>query len=243
MFFSAFHEKTWWWESTIAGRKIVIAMLGVFGATMESMQVHLTLMLVVLVLLITAQVRPFGGSEDTRALLQRLEMASLMAIFLTLWAASVFYIYPKCQDPLESEGTTLAWCDVLSVTVGFVDIVLVFVLIGCYVWLKARGGGEENQANDGEEVVVRRSRVLSAVGDNFRWLRSRMMSEESRQTRARKRTVDSSDPTNQTSPNPLEGLDAVVSIEMVSSPKTKRPPLPPTLVKKRKKKKSMRKSE
>ena len=56
MFFSAFHENTWWWESTIAGRKIIIAMIGVFGATMGSMQVHLTLMLVVVILLITAQV-------------------------------------------------------------------------------------------------------------------------------------------------------------------------------------------
>jgi hypothetical protein len=214
MFFSAFHENTWWWESTIAGRKIVIAILGVFGATMESMQVHLTLMLVVLVLLITAQVRPFGGSDGTRVLLQRLEMASLMAIFLTLWAASVFYMYPKCQDPLKPEGTTLAWCDVLSVTVGFVDIVLVFVLIGCYVWLKARGGDEESQANDGEEVVVRRDTVLSAVSESFTWFRSRMMSEEARQTRARRRTVDSLDPTNRTSLNPLEGLDAVVSIEI-----------------------------
>jgi len=119
----------------------------VFGATMGSMQVHLTLMLVVVILLITAQVRPFGGLESV--LLQGLEMASLVSIFLTLWAAAVFYLYPKCQDPLKPEGMTLAWCDALSVTVGTIDIVMVLVLIGCYAWLKARGGGsdEEEQAS------------------------------------------------------------------------------------------------
>ena len=143
MFFSAFHENTWWWESTIAGRKIIIAMIGVFGATMGSMQVHLTLMLVVVILLITAQVRPFGGVESV--LLQGLEMASLVSIFLTLWAAAVFYLYPKCQDPLKPEGMTLAWCDTLSVTVGILDIVMVLVLIGCYAWLKVRGGSDEEE--------------------------------------------------------------------------------------------------
>ena len=153
MFFSAFHENTWWWESTIAGRKIIIAMIGVFGATMGSMQVHLTLMLVVVILLITAQVRPFGGVESV--LLQGLEMASLVSIFLTLWAAAVFYLYPKCQDPLKPEGMTLAWCDALSVTVGTINIVVVLVLIGCYAWLKARGGsGEEEQASTSNGGVL-----------------------------------------------------------------------------------------
>ena len=36
MFISAFHKSTWWWEYTIAGRKILIAFLGVFGATLEN---------------------------------------------------------------------------------------------------------------------------------------------------------------------------------------------------------------
>ena len=39
MFISAFHKSTWWWEYTIAGRKIIIAFLGVFGATMENVRI------------------------------------------------------------------------------------------------------------------------------------------------------------------------------------------------------------
>ena len=109
MFYSAFRKKIWWWEGTVAARKIIIAMIGVFGAEMESMQIHLTLMLVVCVLLITAQVRPFGGLKH--GLLHTLEMASLMATFVTLWAGSIFNTLPRCEDPEKGEGVTVPWCN------------------------------------------------------------------------------------------------------------------------------------
>ena len=109
MFYSAFRKKIWWWEGTVAARKIVIAMIGIFGAEMESMQIHLTLMLVVCVILITASVRPFGGMKH--GLLHTLEMASLMATFLTLWAGSIFNTLPRCEDPMKSEGIIVPWCN------------------------------------------------------------------------------------------------------------------------------------
>ena len=76
MFYTAFRKETWWWEGTVAARKIVIALIGVFGAEMGDMQVHLTAMLVFLIVLITSQVRPFGGLKH--GILHVLEMASLM---------------------------------------------------------------------------------------------------------------------------------------------------------------------
>ena len=76
MFYTAFRQETWWWESTVAARKIVIALIGVFGAEMGDMQVHLTAMLVFLIVLVTSQVRPFGGLKH--GILHVLEMASLM---------------------------------------------------------------------------------------------------------------------------------------------------------------------
>ena len=76
MFYTAFRPETWWWEGTVAGRKIIIALIGVFGTNLEDMQVHLTLMLVVFILLVTSQVRPFGGLKH--GVLHVLEMASLM---------------------------------------------------------------------------------------------------------------------------------------------------------------------
>jgi hypothetical protein len=80
MFYTAFRPETWWWESTVAARKIVIALIGVFGTEMGDMQVHLTAMLVFLIVLVTSQVRPFGGLKH--GILHVLEMASLMVSIL-----------------------------------------------------------------------------------------------------------------------------------------------------------------
>ena len=76
MFYTAFRKETWWWEITVAARKVIIALIGVFGAEMGDMQVHLSLMLVMFILLVTSQVRPFGGLKH--GVLHVLEMASLM---------------------------------------------------------------------------------------------------------------------------------------------------------------------
>ena len=141
LFYSAFREETWWWEATVAGRKVVIAMIGVFGTEMEQMQVHLTLMLVVLILSVTAQVRPFGGLDS--GLLHKLEMASLIATFLTLWAGSVFNTLPRCEDPLAGEGMTLPWCSALSVVVGVSDIAVFIACVTVFVHLKLHSHKEQ----------------------------------------------------------------------------------------------------
>ena len=142
MFYSAFRKDTWWWEGTVAMRKIVIAMIGVFGAEMESMQVLITLMLVVCIIIITAQVRPFGGLKH--GMLHTLEMSSLMATFLTLWAGSVFNIFPRCEDPEQGEGITILWCDVLSVVVGVVDVGVVVAFVVCFIYLKIESTKEKD---------------------------------------------------------------------------------------------------
>jgi hypothetical protein len=82
MFYTAFRPEMWWWEITVAARKIVIALIGVFGAEMGDMQVHLTLMLVMFILLVTSQIRPFGGLKH--GILHVLEMASLMVSSLVV---------------------------------------------------------------------------------------------------------------------------------------------------------------
>jgi hypothetical protein len=167
MFYDAFRDDVWWWEGTVAARKIVIAMIGVFGAEMESMQVHLTSMLVMCIIVITAQVRPFGGRRS--GLLHKLEMFSLLATFLTLWAGSVFNMLPRCEDPDGEPGQTLWWCDAMSVTVGLVDITVVIAFISCFVYLKVKSSsGDSNE--DGERGVGQngihpiRPRTLGSLG-------------------------------------------------------------------------------
>merc|ERR1712195_336819 len=105
---------------------------------MGQMQVLVTLMLVMMILLITAIVRPFSNIAQQEHLLQSLELISLMAIFLTLWAASVFSTYPKCEDPNEA-GKTIVWCDILSVVVGLVDFIILISLISCFIAVKFFG--------------------------------------------------------------------------------------------------------
>jgi len=151
-FYTAFRKETWWWESTVAARKIVIALIGVFGTELKDMQVHLTLIFVVFILLATSQVRPFGGLKH--GVLHMLEMASLMATVLTLWAGSVFNTRPRCEDPLKGEGSTLVWCDAMSVMVGMVDIVVLAAIGVCFVYMKVKSTSVEAVENEVENEVV-----------------------------------------------------------------------------------------
>ena len=98
MFYTAFRKETWWWEGTVAARKIVIALIGVFGTEMGDMQVHLTAMLVFLIVLVTSQVRPFGGLKH--GILHVLEMASLMVRILLVWCLLSFILKTYSVDLL-----------------------------------------------------------------------------------------------------------------------------------------------
>ena len=69
------------WEGTVALRKIGIAVIGVFGAAMQEMQVSLTLVLVFFIILSTSIRRPYGESKNA-ILLQRVELSTLCMLFL-----------------------------------------------------------------------------------------------------------------------------------------------------------------
>ena len=108
MFYSAFDSDVWWWEGTVAIRKLAIAFVGVFGTKMEGMQVHVTTLLIVVVIVITAVVRPYGKDRPT---LHFLELCSLCSTWMTLWAGKIFNDYPRCED---GQGGYLWWCDAIS---------------------------------------------------------------------------------------------------------------------------------
>ena len=126
LFYSAFRNETWWWEGTTAARKVCVAMIGVFGANMGRMQVPVTLLLVSLVVLLTAMVRPYGDANWGPVFL-RLEILSLIGLFMTLWAALAFAAYPRCKKA-GADGE-LPWCVFLSVVVGCLDVGIVVVVI------------------------------------------------------------------------------------------------------------------
>ena len=109
------------------------------------MQIHITLVMIMFILVVTAYVKPFGGEQSEPLLL--LELGSLCVTFLALWSGSIFNDYPKCQDPLQGEGVTLPWCDALSLIVGALIILYIIVVIVYFVRFKCQcclcGGNQE----------------------------------------------------------------------------------------------------
>ena len=63
---------------------------------MGELQIHVTSCFLMFIILLTAVVRPFDHGEMGKVL-QALELASLVATWLTLWAGAVFISYPKCK--------------------------------------------------------------------------------------------------------------------------------------------------
>jgi hypothetical protein len=158
MFYSSFRGSVWWWQATVALRKGGLALIGVFGSNLGLMQVHLTMLLLLVVIMITSKIEPYGGQNAK--VMHELELLTLLAVWCTLWAGSVFNTYPKCADPDGKMGDTLQWCEALSVLVGLFDIGVTVVCVVALVWMNRketkerarnkptrgdRGGGERTK--------------------------------------------------------------------------------------------------
>jgi hypothetical protein len=182
LFYSAYRKETWWWEGTVAARKIVIAMIGVFGARMGVVQVSLALFLVVFIFGVTSHVRPYGGR--TRNMLHGMEMLSLFAAFATLWAGSVFNSYPSCQNTeMETENCnnlqtvtlctkasasncawkegkcvslglpTLVWCDLVSWIIVLINVFVVLIIAIGFVYIKRVEGKPAEQTYSEDNIM------------------------------------------------------------------------------------------
>ena len=66
-----------------------------------------------------------------------------MALWLTLWGASVFSTHPRCED---GTGGTIGWCEGLSLVIGVLDggCIVLFVLIIVYYKI----GGCKKEKNE-----------------------------------------------------------------------------------------------
>ena len=81
-------------------------------------------------------------------------LVSHQATFLTLCAGSVFNTRPRCEDPLKAEGSTLLWCDALSITVGLVDIAVLAAIGVCFVYIKIKSTSTEAVKEKAEEKAL-----------------------------------------------------------------------------------------
>merc|ERR1712216_889779 len=131
--------------------------------------------------------------------LQFLELGTLCATWMTLWAGSIFNSYPKCED---GEGGTVGWCDTLSVLVGVLDIVMAFVAIAVVVYFTKQKECDACCGRLKDETVGQRRRESVA-----------------RETERRKSRMDSKEVTSFVNPTlDLEKRNAVpeLGIEMTS---------------------------
>ncbi len=73
-----------------------------------------------------------------------------MALWLTLWGASVFSTHPRCED---GTGGTIGWCEGLSLVIGVLDggCIVLFILI--IVYYKIGGCKKEKMEEDEIEMT------------------------------------------------------------------------------------------
>ena len=155
--------KRWWWEITVTIRKIFVAAIGVFGSEMGEMQVHVTAYVMVVVIVLTAVIQPFGKKH---ILLQFLELVTLLATWMTLWAGTVFNTYPRCEN---GSGGTIEWCDLLSITIGVIDISCVVLFISVIVYYKKEKQCVRFCSNMYEKTIgARRRRKIERKASNRR---------------------------------------------------------------------------
>ena len=149
LFYSAYHPDVWWWEGTVALRKIIISLMGVFGGSMGQMQIHVTACFMVIIMLLTAIVRPFGD----QLLLYCLDLLALGAVWLTLWAGSVFNDHPRCED---GAGGTLAWCDLMSGVISVLVILVLVLVVAVIVYYKkkSRDAAKKKRERERESGVA-----------------------------------------------------------------------------------------
>ena len=185
--YSAYRPGVWGWELTVAARKVCIAMIGVWGFSLGSMQVHLTLLLIFVNTMLTSAVQPFGG--EWRHVLQRLEIMSLTGTFVALWAGSVFNTFPRCE---ALNGESMPWCEALSVFAGLVVVGALLILMVSFVWVKVNIGREEKAKQAGEEAKKQEraetaARALTSAAMIATWAAKTKMKRKKKKKQNRKK--------------------------------------------------------
>ena len=81
------------------------------------------------VIILTCLIQPFGK----HILLHFLEVVTLAATWMTLWAGTVFNTHPRCED---GKGGELGWCNALSIFIGALNIVAVVAAVAGFIYYK-----------------------------------------------------------------------------------------------------------
>ena len=212
LFYGAYKSDRFYWEVVITARKVSIVMLSVFGPAMGPiLQAQVALLIFLICIVAEIYGDPYSEPTEEHKLLRRMELCSLLAQWWTMWSGLVIF----------QLGEDSAMAMTLTVFVVGGNILLLLWSLYQFVQAKIRESKEEKRLKREREALAGvqgqrmsgRPSILDVAVDKMNWFKSKMMTEEARQARTRSRTVDSSDPTSQSRPNPMEG-SAVVNIEM-----------------------------
>jgi len=101
LLYSGYRPDRWWWEGVVAARKVAILSLASFGFN-ETIQVHIVLGLIILLLVAHYSFLPFDMTSREGRLLHGMERNSMLALICMLWAGVVFLMDSdqKCKTTL-----------------------------------------------------------------------------------------------------------------------------------------------
>ena len=200
--FSSYKDDRFYWEIVLSLRKIIIVGLGVFGPSLGPVSQSLVALLVLFVFIVLEILGdPFKEPTVRHKILAKLELSTLMVLFLTMWSGLMIFSSTEAND--------MASVEVLTVLV-------VLMTVAMMVWLLVqlvRECGHENAANViklQQKFVVLRRRM-----SRFR------MSPEARQRDIRSRTIDANDSTTSVNPVAIEMANIYPSESAVATGENK----------------------
>ena len=101
LLYSGYRHDRWWWENVVAARKVIIICFSSIWFN-ETIQVHLVLGLMMLLLVAHYSFLPYDTTTKEGRLLHKVERNSLVALISMLWAGVVFLMDSdqKCNSTL-----------------------------------------------------------------------------------------------------------------------------------------------
>ena len=101
LLYSGYRHDRWWWENVVAARKVIIICFSCIWFN-ETIQVHLVLGLMMLLLVAHYSFLPYDTTTKEGRLLHKVERNSLVALLSMLWAGVVFLMDSdqKCNSTL-----------------------------------------------------------------------------------------------------------------------------------------------
>jgi hypothetical protein len=188
LLFSSYKDDRYYWEIVLSSRKIIIVGLGVFGPSLGPVSQSLVALLVLFIFIVLEILGdPFKEPTARHKMLAKLELSTLMVLFLTMWSGLMIFSSTEVNDTVSVE--------VLTVLVVLMTVVMMVWLIAQLV----RECGHENAASIAE--MQQKFVALRRTASRFR------MSPEARQRDIRSRTVDADDSTTSVNPVAIEMAD------------------------------------